>query len=181
MANKQQKSPEEEKRKAIRGLETFIDPLEQNDPELYHYLMDTVAAQMRYYSKNSTKNKNRYGWWFGVNLLVSALIPVMAVFSSAPTPVTVVIAILGTASTAINAVLANFHYKDLWVSYRNTREFLLRILRCYFMDAGPFQNYEGDKKAKLVEMCEEAMSNENSDWASVMRKSSDSDERKQGS
>lgn len=181
MADEQQKSPAEEKRNLIRGLETFIDPLETTDPELYHYLIDTVADQMNYYRKSSGKNKKLYERWIIANIAVSALIPVMAVFSNAPTPITVIIAILGTGSTAISAVLAKFHYKDLWVSYRNTRELLLRILRCYFMDAGPFRNYEGDKKAKLVEMCEEAMSSENSEWASAMRKASDSDEKKRTS
>ena len=171
-----EKTSETPNKNSIQGLEYFIDPLEKSDPDLYSYIMDTVADQMEFYGTASRKNKTLYERWTIASIVVGALIPVVAIFSNAPTPAKILIAALGTGSTAISTVLATFQYKELWLNYRKTREDLLRILRCYFTDVEPFVQMDnrGEKRALLIRRCEDIMGKENNAWVSAMRKTQDS-------
>ncbi len=62
----------------------------------------------------------------------------VSVFADGAIWVKVLFVILGVAVTASNAYLSLHNFKDLWLTYRNIREALLRTLYCYFNHVGIF-------------------------------------------
>lgn len=136
------------------------------------YISNRILPQMKWYSSKSGENRKKYHFWMTCAIVLGAMIPVASVFADGPVWVRALIAVLGAAVTACNAYLSLHNFRDLWLTYRNTREALLRTLYCYFNDAGIFsQNVSQEEKdILLINVCEEEMSRENSGWISAMKK-----------
>lgn len=137
-----------------------------------HYIACRLMTQMEWYSRKSRECKKQFYRWTTVTILIGALIPIVSVFADGSIEMKVLLASLGSVVTACNAYMALHNFKDLWLTYRNLREKLLRILYFYFNHAGVFsQNITQDAMdALLVNICEEEMSGENRDWVSLMQK-----------
>lgn len=137
-----------------------------------NYVFDRLMPQMEWYSGKGKECKKKYYRWMGVSILLGALIPVVSVFADGAVWVKALLAALGSAVTVCNAYAAIHNYKDLWITYRNTREKLLRFLYCYFHDADVFsqEKDQGKKDALLVNLCEEEMAGETAGWMSLMEK-----------
>ena len=109
------------------------------------------------------------------SIIMGALIPVFSIFASGGHIVNAVfsaiVACLGTAVTGINAYLSMKNYRDLWISYRNTRETLLQTVYCYLYNAGAFaqQKTQRQKDTLLVNLCEDALSKANGTWVTRMQ------------
>lgn len=141
----------------------------QNE-KIRNYINGRIIPQMKWYSSNSREYKRKYHRCMTVSILLGAFIPVVSVFADGSTEMKVVLAFLGASVTAINAYLSLHNYKDLWLEYRTTRERLLRILYCYFNDAGIFtqKNSQAEKDILLVNVCEEELSSEHDGWMASM-------------
>ncbi len=151
----------------------LMDSVEQiQDENTRRYIVDRLMPQMEWYSKKGRECQKRYYRWMSASIILGALIPVVSVFADGAVWIKVLLAALGSAVTACNAYAAMRNYKDLWITYRNTREKLLRILYCYFNHAGAFsqEKTQSDKDTLLVNICEEEMSGETSAWSSLMQK-----------
>jgi len=136
------------------------------------YITNRILPQMKWYSNKSRESKRQYYFWMTFSIFLGAMIPVVSVFADGAIWVKVLLAILGAAVTAINAYLSLHNFKDLWLTYRNIREALLRTLYCYFNHAGIFSqnDTQEEKDILLVSVCEEEISHETSDWLSFMKK-----------
>ena len=151
-------------------LQSWID--EMPDGSAKHYLESRVLPQMKWYAEKSRTYKNRYQILMSVAIALGALIPVFSVFSGGGNFMKAWIALLGSAVTAVNALLSLHNYKDLWLTYRNAREDLLRTLYYYFNNAGVFEGDDPQEKKDtlLVKACEDRMGQENGGWKSLLDK-----------
>lgn len=136
------------------------------DENTKSYILDRIIPQMEWYSRNGRDCKKKYYGWMTVSIILGALIPIVSVFADGAIWIKMLLAALGSAATACNAYVTMHNYKDLWLTYRNVREKLLRILYCYFNNAGIFaQDREQEEKNRLlVDLCEQEMANEANEW-----------------
>lgn len=152
------------------SLENFISQVQCESTK--NYIANRILPQMKWYSSKSSENKRKYHFWMTFAIFLGAMIPVASVFADGALWVKALIAALGAAVTACNSYISLHNYKDLWFTYRNIREALLRILYSYFNNAGIFSQIDTQKAkdALLVKLCEEQFSNEGNDWFSLMKK-----------
>ena len=152
------------------SLEDFISQVQCEN--IKSYITNRVLPQMKWYSSKSGENKRKYHFWMTVAILLGAMIPVVSVLADGAVWVKALIATLGAAVTACNSYISLHNFKDLWFTYRNTREALLRILYSYFNSAGIFSQSgtQEEKDILLVKLCEEELSHETDEWLSLMKK-----------
>ncbi len=135
------------------------------------YIENRVVPEMGRYGKMSGECKKVYFRCMTASIVLGALIPVVSVFSDGALWLRVLTALLGTSITGINAYLALQNSKELWQSYRNIREELLRTLYFYFNGADIFrEGSQESRDARLVDACEAAMAGEGSAWRSLWKK-----------
>ena len=135
------------------------------------YVENRLLPQMKWYSAKSGACKKQYQMLMSLSIILGAMIPVTSLLLKGPLWVQVLIASLGVAVTAVNAYLSLNNSKDLWLTYRNTREILLRTLYFYFNNAEKFSGVTGEEKDELlIEVCEAEMARENGTWRSMMEK-----------
>lgn len=136
------------------------------------YIANRLVPQMEWYSRKGRECKKQYHFWTTVTILLGALIPVVSVFADGNIWIRAILVALGSIVTACNAYETMHNYKELWITYRNIREQLLRTLHFYFNNAGVFAQ-ESTQEAKdllLVNICENEMSNESDEWRSFVQK-----------
>ena len=133
---------------------------------------------MDYYSKASRKNKKKFYQYMTASIILGAAIPVITVLADENLwtgfpllGVRFVITLLGASVTGINAYLALNNYKDLWLTYRDTRENLLRTLYFYFNNVEDFEKgTQAEKDALLIRVCEKELAKENGGWRMLAEK-----------
>ena len=160
-------------KKASPSRHDALAPLveEIQDPRTKDYVKNRLLEQMNWYRKKSGECKKQYHRLMSASIVLGALIPVTSLFLGEPSVAQVLIAVFGVAVTALNAYISLNNSKDLWVTYRNTREILLRTLYFYFNNAEKFsKGTQEEKNALLIEVCEGEMARENGTWRSMMEK-----------
>lgn len=137
-----------------------------------NYISNRLMPQMAWYSRKGRECKKQYHFWTTITILLGALIPVVSVFADGNIFVKALLVALGSIVTACNAYETMHNFKDLWITYRNIREKLLRTLYFYFNNAGVFskESTQDAKDLLLINLCENEISSENSEWMSFMQK-----------
>ena len=140
------------------------------DEKTKDYIANRIVEQMKWYSSKSRSCKQKYYQWMTVTIMIGALVPVVSVFADGSTWVKALLAALGAATTACNAYLSLHNYKELWVTYRKTRETLLRTLYFYFNNVGAFaqKGTQEEKDALLIALCEHELSSEHEGWQTLV-------------
>ena len=164
--NKPQENTVSSRNRSISELAKEIPNAQTKD-----YVENRLLPQMSWYSAKSRACKKQYQALMSFSIVLGAMIPVTSLLLKGPLWVQILIASLGAAVTAVNAYLSLNNSKDLWLTYRNTREILLRTLYFYFNNAEKFSGVTGEEKDELlIEVCEAEMARENGTWRSMMEK-----------
>lgn len=137
-----------------------------------NYITNRLMPQMDWYSRKGRECKKQYHLWTTITIVLGAFIPVVSVFADGSIWVKALLVALGSIVTACNAYETLHNFKDLWITYRNIREKLLRTLYFYFNNAGVFaqENTQDAKDLLLINICENEISSEHSEWMSQMQK-----------
>ena len=137
-----------------------------------NYISNRLIPQMEWYSRKGQECKKQYHLWTTITILLGAFIPVVSVFADGSIWVKALLVTLGSIVTACNAYETLHNFKDLWITYRNIREKLLRTLYFYFNNAGVFaqENTQNAKDLLLINICKNEISSEHSEWMSQMQK-----------
>lgn len=151
------------------ALDPLIDQVENEHTK--DYIRNRVVPQMKWYSKKSAECKRNYQRAMVGTIVLGALIPVVSVIADGEIWTKVVLAALGAGVTAINAYIALHKFEQLWLSYRSTREGLLRILYYYFNNAGVFRSpqTQEERDLLLINTCEDMLSSENNIWKAYQK------------
>ena len=127
------------------------------------YLSQRVDDQIDWYSKKSTFNKKRYQFIKSLVIIISASIPVLAIFITGNDGyLKMAVGVAGVLIVVLEGMLSHYNYKDLWLKYRTTSELLNREKILYLTSAGPFKTNR--KLPFFVERAEAIMSEENKSW-----------------
>lgn len=151
------------------SLSELIDKVQSEKTK--NYIINRIVPQMKWYSNKSRSYQQQYYHWMTVTIIISALVPVVSVFADGSIWVKALLASLGAAVTSCNAYISLHNFKDLWLTYRKTRELLLRTLYCYFNNVGLFsQSSTQEKKDELlISVCENELSEETDEWKNIIK------------
>ena len=171
----EKKKYESHSERAIREQLKYVENQKTRD-----YIEYRLLDQIKYYGGSSRNSKSKYQILMTASIIVGALIPITAVFVRDALPIKLLIAILGAAVTAINALLSMYNYRDLWETHRGIRQGLERILYFYFNDVDIFsEGTQDEKDTRLINICEEELHEEAEKWRiSIRKKSEKTDEEK---
>ena len=101
------------------------------------------------------------------SIILSALIPVITLFSDSACPLIakVLITAISSTITAISAIISLCHFQELWIQYRSNCEILQSVLHRFFTKSGEFHNCSDEKALDLLVMtCEEYLTQEFQTW-----------------
>ncbi len=150
--------------------------------QAYDFIRDRLDDQIKYYSKQSKKNKRKYFTSQTIIIVLGVIIPVVNViaFSNFGNPNLVKhILLISTVFASIIGLTAalsqlNKHY-ETWLNFRSTLELLKREKSLYQNSAGGYFNLnEVDKKRVLVDRIEELLSSEHTKFFSSFQQQMDS-------
>ncbi len=135
------------------------------------YIQERVIRQMDWYYTKCNTYKAKHQHWMTASIMISGIIPVASVFANNSIIFKVLIASLGAAVTGINTYLSYQNYKNLWNTYRISREYLLSTLYLYFNHAGIFgMETDQDKRdIMLIDACEKYFQQEVAGWWEIMK------------
>lgn len=152
-----------------KSLDEWIANIENDKTK--HYIEDRVVNQMNYYRNKSKEYKKKYHELMTVSIIIGFLIPVTSILADGSIFMKLVIATLGSATTAISAYLRMQNYYELWSNYRYNREFLLSTLYAYFTNTGIFRQLSTQQECDtlLIDTCEACFSTENKGWLDLLR------------
>ena len=134
-------------------------PVESGDGPPEDPTWNRLQSQLAWYSSQSRYAQRQYKALKVVELVVAALLPVVAGVG-APALVT---GSLGATVVVLESVQHLFQYQATWILYRSTAEALKREHYLYLAGAGP---YSGDnRRLVLAERVEALASQEHARWA----------------
>jgi hypothetical protein len=121
-----------------------------------------LTGQIDWYDRNAKKNQQ----WFKiiklVQILLSALVPVVAVADGSR----VILGALGAGVVVLEAVQQLYQFHRNWISYRSTCEGLKREQHLFLVGGGEYAD-AADRTVLLAERLEQLISRETGDWASL--------------
>ncbi len=147
--------------------------------QAYDFVRDRLDDQIKYYSKQSGKNKRKYFASQTIIIVLGVIIPIVNVIAfSNPDSVKPFLLISTVLASIIGLTAAlsqlNKHY-ETWLNFRSTLELLKREKSLYQNSAGGYFNLnEVDKKRALVDRIEELLSSEHTKFFSSFQQQMDS-------
>lgn len=130
------------------------------DSQAKQYIENRLICQMDWYNRKSLDFQQRYQRLSIAAIVLSALIPVMAI-GAENIVVRVLLALMGSAIAAISAVLALCKYRELSTDYRTSCEILQSYLHRYFTKTCEFTGRSDEEAFNLlVSICEDYLMQE---------------------
>ncbi|MCP4614226.1 MAG: DUF4231 domain-containing protein, partial [Planctomycetes bacterium] len=86
------------------------------------YFASRVDDQIGWYDRKSQGAQCWFKWLRGTEIVVAAMIPLIAGFAKDPFPVTLMVGILGASIAIISAAISLNQFQENWTEYRTTCE-----------------------------------------------------------
>ena len=139
------------------------------------YISQRLEDQLKWYSKKSSFNKNRYRLLKSSVIAISVTIPFLAgLIKGDGDWLKIAVGVGGVMVALLEGLLSLFKYQDLWLEYRVTAEQLKREKILYETGSGPYKNNKSLQM--LVERTESILSTENQSWLSNQQTTDDNSE-----
>ena len=135
-----------------------------------NYITNRVINQIIWYDKKSIDKQKQYKKYSIISIVFTALIPILTLLTGYRFGAfaNILIAILGSASSAILSISSLCEFQKLWVQYRSTCEILKSILHRYYMGVGEFCSDTPQENLQLLcTMCEEYLTKEFHIWSNT--------------
>jgi hypothetical protein len=130
--------------------------------------LERLDDQIGWYGRNSKTAQLRYKFLKIIQVIVAALIPLIAVFP-VPEPISKwAVALLGLIVLIVEAVQQLNQYQENWISYRSTCEALKHEKYLFLAGAGPYAG-TGKQLALLADRIEGLISQEHAKWVSAQQ------------
>ena len=150
-------------------LDEWIKEIENETTR--NYVQDRVVDQMNFYRTKSKEYKKNYQRLMTASIVIGFLIPVTSVLADGSLIMKIILAALGSATTAISAFLRMKNYYEMWTHYRCNHEYLLSTLYAYFTKNGIFKTCANQTECDtlLIEACETCFNRENQRWIELFK------------
>ena len=132
------------------------------------YFKERLEDQINWYSNKSMHAQKKYKLLKGVEIALSASIPLVVGITSGFEKWTVIVSLIGVIITTIEGWLSIAKYHENWIEYRSICETLKHEKYMFLTKTGV---YNTDNNFKyLVERVESIISKENINWANLNKK-----------
>ncbi|MCO6541594.1 MAG: DUF4231 domain-containing protein [Lactobacillus sp.] len=131
------------------------------------YIKERLEDQIQWYDIKSSKQKKYYYFLHGLQIVLSASIPVMIGFASKLKWILMIVSIIGGLITIIEGLTSMTKFHEKWIQYRQICEALKREKYMYKNAAGVYDDSNADLEKTLVQRCESIISSENTNWANL--------------
>jgi hypothetical protein len=121
-----------------------------------------LESQISWYDRKSAYNQRRFKLFKVLQIVVAALVPVLAAIAGAPRWV---LGALGAIVVIVEGLQQLFQYQQNWITYRSTCEALKHEKFLYLCDAGPYARTRARDRL-LAERVEGLVSQEHARWTS---------------
>lgn len=141
------------------------------------YIKNRLDDQIKWYDSKSIKNQKYYKMFQLILILSAAAIPLLSGYlgqEGASCYLPYIIGALGFLVAIITAILTLYKFQENWTAYRTTSESLQHEKFLYLTKTNP---YNGKNAFNLlVQRVEMLISQENSSWADIMKKTEEKNE-----
>jgi hypothetical protein len=142
------------------------------------YFKNRLDDQIDWYDIKSSKNQKNYKLFQLTLIFSAAAIPLLSGYlgQEGATPfLPYIIGALGFMVAIITGILSLYKFQENWTAYRTTCESLRHEKYLYLTKTNPY----GGKNAfnMLVQRVELLISQENSSWAEIMKKTEEQNEK----
>lgn len=136
------------------------------------YTNSRLNLQKNYYSKKSKWNKHLFLSLSLIQIILTAVIPVLATLGETIPHQKAVIASVAATSTVVASLILLLRPQEYWISYRDTLE-KLKAEEIYFQaNISPYDNYDEESRVTLyIQQCEKIMGAEHSVWKDTTNQS----------
>lgn len=136
------------------------------------YLKNRLDDQINWYDKKSSQCQKMYKKLQLVSIIGAASIPLFSGYLSAETPyLKYLVGVLGLLVAVLAAVNNLYKYQENWITYRATCEGLKHEKYLYTTATSPY-SIDGSFNL-LVQRVEMIMSEENSGWLEIAKKTAE--------
>lgn len=125
--------------------------------------LDRMEDQIKWYSRNSKWNQDRFKWLKMVEIVAAALVPFFAGWGIYP----LITGLLGVVVIVLESLQSIYQFQSNWISYRSTAEALKHEKYLWYAGAGHYLTAK-NPEALLAERIEELVSTEHAKWTSEM-------------
>jgi hypothetical protein len=132
------------------------------------YVEERLNQALAWYDKKAVETKTRYQWMRATTVVGGALVPVLInVTFKYVDAVTTAISILVVLLVSLESV---FHFREQWVNYRSTEQFLRKEYFLFVANEGPYTGKKAKDEAYrlFVERVEAAIDAENASTLQVL-------------
>lgn len=138
------------------------------------YIQQRLNQALSWYDKSATGCKKWYLWMRALSVVSAALVPFLlnVEFEYREQAVT----IFSTVVVLLVSLESVFHYREQWVNYRSTEQYLRKEYFLFTAKEGDYANLAGKKEAyrTFVQRVEQAIDAENASTLQVMTATSES-------
>jgi len=131
------------------------------------YIKERLEDQIKWYSKKSKSNQNRFKISRIIECVSAAIIPFLAGFPDFPF-YSFFIGGLGVIIAVTSSISSLFKFQEHWIEYRTTCETLKHDKYLYETKCAPYDNE--DAFHHLVKRVESLISKENTQWSRFAEK-----------
>ncbi|MCZ6703611.1 MAG: DUF4231 domain-containing protein [Ignavibacteria bacterium] len=138
------------------------------------YLKNPLDDQIDWYYRKSAKNQKYYKLFQLILIVSAAAIPLLSGYIDKEISLPYIIGALGFLVAIITALQGLYKFQETWTAYRTTCESLQHEKYLYLTKTNP---YVGKNAFNLlVQRVEMLISQENSSWAEIMKKTEEKEE-----
>src|SRR5215469_4079087 len=131
------------------------------------YVTQRLETEITWYGERSAQNKWYHTVTRGIEIVCSALIPLLAGFAKESRPeIAIIMGVLGVFVATAAGFSSLLKFQENWIKYRTTAESLKKEKYLFQTKVQP---YDGNEPLTLlVQRVETLVSEENTNWAQYM-------------
>ena len=134
----------------------------EKKPTAEDYIEERLKPQIEWYDNKASRAKRMFYFWGGIQILMSALVPLFNSLLRFDIQFVYIASICGAIAVIGGGIIVFSRLRENWMTYRRTHTDLTSNLVRYQQQVKP---YTGENsREKLVEICEKLMLDENSKW-----------------
>ena len=138
------------------------------------YLKNRLDDQINWYDRKSIQNQKTYKMLQLILIVSAASIPFISGYVKDCPDLSYVLGGIGVLIAAITGIISLYKFQETWTAYRTTCESLRHEKYLYLTKTNP---YVGKNAFNLlVQRVEMLISQENSSWADIMKKTEEENE-----
>ena len=148
------------------------------------YIAERFNDAISWYDKKAVETKSRYQNMRALTVVGGALVPVLVNLGvgDLAIPMRIITTIISIVVVILVSLEGVFHYREQWVNYRSTEQFMRKEYFLFASREGPYVDMDADKAYTLfVERIENAIAGENASTLQILTRVSGTSKQSDGS